>query len=327
MASTRLPLVSVITPAYNREDLVGEVIESVLAQDYPNVEHIVLDDGSTDGTLDVIRSYEGRICGFSHENMGEARTVNKGFGMAQGEIMGVVNSDDPLLPGAISKMVEHLLTNPDALVAYPDWLLIDGEGNTLREEVTYDYDYLNMLRWHYCMPGPGAFFRRELVEETGGRDPSFRYANDFDLWLRAGLLGSFVRVPETLATFRLHPGARTVSDLGRVMAEEHLRMTDKVFAAPNLPAEVRGVEREAYSSAHYVAGLVCGDDDLTAKRRYFLRALRLAPLKYLTEYRERLLVILPLFLGPLAGPLRAVVKPLYLRWREWRRSPSAGRAS
>lgn len=246
---SELPLVTVITPVYNGERYLEGVIQSVQEQDYPNVEHIVLDDGSSDGTLEVIKRHGDRLRWDSHENMGEARTVNKGFSMAKGEILGVVNSDDPLLPGAISTMVEHLLARPEVLVAYPDWLLIDGEGNITEHIKTYDYDYVEMLRRHHCMPGPGAFFRRKLVEEIGGRDPGFRYANDFDFWLRAGLVGEFMRVPETLATFRHHPAARSSSDLGLEMAEEPLRMTGKVYATPDLPLEVRKAKREAYSSA------------------------------------------------------------------------------
>lgn len=309
---SELPLVTVITPVYNGERYLEGVIQSVQEQDYPNVEHIVLDDGSSDGTLEVIKRHGDRLRWDSHENMGEARTVNKGFSMAKGEILGVVNSDDPLLPGAISTMVEHLLARPEVLVAYPDWLLIDGEGNITEHIKTYDYDYVEMLRRHHCMPGPGAFFRRKLVEEIGGRDPGFRYANDFDFWLRAGLVGEFMRVPETLATFRHHPAARSSSDLGLEMAEEPLRMTGKVYATPDLPLEVRKAKREAYSSAYYIAGVLCGGDSWSAvKRRYFIRALRLAPSKYFRKYLGRWAVISPALLGPLFPPLRRPIKFAY----------------
>ena len=300
-----LPLVTVITPTYNRASYVGEVIESVLEQDYPNVEYIVLDDGSTDDTLEVVRRYEGRLRLEAHENMGETRTVNKGFSMASGEIVGVVNSDDPLLPGAISKIAARFVEDPELLVAYPDWVMIDAEGEPIEYIKTYDYDYLDMLRWHHCVPGPAAFFRRRVVEELGGRDPGFRYVGDLDFWMRAGLLGPFVRVPETLATFRFHPDSFSVSQLGQVMADEHVRSTDKIFALPNLPKGVRKARREAYSSTYYIAGVVSGGNVApSVKRRYFLLALRHAPLKYLTEYRERLFVMLPMIFGRYYYPLR-----------------------
>jgi glycosyltransferase involved in cell wall biosynthesis len=322
-----LPLVSVITPAYNREALLDGVIRSVLDQDYPNVEYIVLDDGSTDGTLNVIKRHEGKIRWETHENVGEARTVNKGLGMAKGEIVGVVNSDDPLLPGAISTLVTYLLAHPDVLVAYPDWVVIDDDGETIQRIATYEYDYANMIRWHHCMPGPGTFFRRAVIEKLGGRDPNFRFVGDFDFWLRAGLLGSFARVPATLATFRYHPESYSTSQLGRAMADEHIRLADKLFAAPNLPPEVRKIKREAYSSAYYIAGTQCGDGAPSlAKRRYFLRALWYAPYKYLGEYRRRLRMMLPALLGRFYEPLRRVARPVYRRLHTVRQRLSTRRA-
>jgi glycosyltransferase involved in cell wall biosynthesis len=313
-----LPLVTVITPAYNGEPYLEGVIESVLSQDYPNVEHIILDDGSTDGTLETIKKYaegsEDRIRWNSHGNMGEAHTVNKGFSMASGDIIGVVNSDDPLLPGAISTMVTYLLAHPDALVAYPDWNVIDETGKTIQHIETYEYDYADMVRWNHCIPGPGVFFRRELVEKIGGRNPAFRYANDFDFWLRAGLEGPFVRVPEVLATFRYHPGARSASDVGKEMAEERQRLTEKFFANPEVPSKVRKLKREIYSSCYYKAGIQCGKETVS-KRRYFLRALLYAPDKYLTEYRGRLYTMLPVLLGRFYEPFKFFVGPFYRRVR------------
>lgn len=288
----------------------------MLDQDYPNFEYIVLDDGSTDGTLDVVKKYDGKIRWGTHENMGEARTVNKGLGMAKGEIVGVVNSDDPLLPGAISTVVTYLLAHPDVLVAYPDWVVMDDDGETIQRIATYEYDYVNMIRWHHCMPGPGTFFRRAVIEKLSGRDPNFRFVGDFDFWLRAGLLGPFARVPATLATFRQHRESYSSSQLGQEMAEEHIRLVDKVFAAPNLPVEIRKIEKEAYSSAYYIAGTQLGDGvPSSAKRRYFLRALRYAPRKYLGEYRGRWRVMLPALLGGSYKPIRYAVKPVYRRLR------------
>jgi glycosyltransferase involved in cell wall biosynthesis len=282
------PLVTVITPAYNRADLVAETIESVLSQDYPSLEYVVLDDGSRDTTLDVVKRYGDRLRWESHANVGEARTVNRGFAMARGDIVGVVNSDDPLRPGAVRRLVEALQRRPDAVVAYPDWEMIDEHGGRLRTVRTYEFtSYADMVRRHYCLPGPAAFFRRSLVERIGGRDPELRYTGDLDFWFRAGRHGAFVRVPEVLATFRTHSGSATVVQQGTRMAEEHLRLTEKLFADPALPEELRRVEREARSSAAFVAGTVCGRGAWRARLGYFASALRLAPAKYLGEYAVR----------------------------------------
>lgn len=292
------PLVTIITPAFNRADLVAETIESVLGQEYPRLDYLVLDDGSMDGTLDVIKRYGDRLRWESHTNVGEARTVNRGFALARGEIVGVVNSDDPLRPGAVRRLVEALHQRPDAVVAYPDWEMIDGRGQRVRTVRTYDFTgYADMVRRHYCLPGPAAFFRRSLVERIGGRDPDLRYTGDLDFWFRAGRHGAFVRVAEVLATFRTHSGSATVAQQGTRMAEEHLRLIDKLFADPDLPDELRRVEREARSSAAFVAGTVCGRGAWRAKLGYFATALRLAPTKYFGEYAPRWPLILSTLLN------------------------------
>jgi glycosyltransferase involved in cell wall biosynthesis len=303
--SEDLPLVTVITPAYNRAEYLGEVIDSVLAQDYPEIEYIVLDDGSTDATPEVMERYDGRIVARSHENIGETQTVNVGLSMARGEIVGVVNSDDPLLPGAIRRVVEALDSNDDVVVVYPDWNMIDSQGDLVQAVHTHDYHYSDMLRWHHCVPGPGAFFRRRIIEPLEGRDPQFRYVADFDFWLRAGLLGPFHRIPETLATFRLHAGGASSTGQGFEMAEEHIRLVEKIFGIADLPKEIRAVRREAFSSAYYIAGVVYGGGSSIRRKRYYLMALLYSPAKYLFEYRDRLIVILRELRAGWRGHLKA----------------------
>jgi glycosyltransferase involved in cell wall biosynthesis len=199
------PLVSIITPTYNRAGYLAETIDSVLGQDHPRIEYIVLDDGSTDGTPDVLARYGSCIRWETHPNMGETRTVNRGFALARGDIVAVVNSDDPLLPEAVSEAVAFLEAHPDILVAYPDWNLIDQDSKVIEHIQVREYDYLYVVKRHRCIVGPGAFVRRRAIELAGLRDPSFKYVADFDFWLRVGLHGPFARIPRTLATFRVHP--------------------------------------------------------------------------------------------------------------------------
>ena len=291
-----LPLVTIITPAYNRAAYLKEVIASVLDQEYPRVEYIVLDDGSKDNTVEILKQHEGRIRWESHPNMGETRTVNKGFRMASGDIICVVNSDDPLLPGAISEIVKYMVAMPETIVAYPDWKMIDENGRTIRYMRTFDYNYIDMLRWHHCIPGPGSFFRREIAEKLHGRDSQFRYVGDFDFWLRAGLKGHFVRVPKILATFRMHSESASVKEHSEVMAEEHIRLVNSIYEMPDLPAEVLKVRKEAYSSAYYVAGVVCGNN-VMVRGKYYARAVAYVPMKYAGEYRKRIIVMISTLLG------------------------------
>ena len=290
--SNELPLVTIITPAYNRAPFLDETIQSVLAQDYPHIEYLVLDDGSTDNTREVLAKYTGQIYWESHPNMGETRTVNKGFMMGKGEIVGVVNSDDPLLPGAVSAIVECMRADPELIVVYPDWNMIDESGKLIRHMATFNYSYRDMLRWHHCMPGPGTLFRREVVDKLKGRDPQFWYVGDFDFWLRAGLMGPFARISRKLACFRSHAGGTSSGAQGVRMAEEHIRLVEKIYSIPNLPRHLLAIKPEAYSSACYIAGVVCGDKLSEIRKKYYIRAIIYCPWKYFFEYRGRLLVIL-----------------------------------
>lgn len=268
-----LPLVSIITPAYNRASYLDETIRSVLGQDYPRIEYIVLDDGSTDNTREVLAKYNGRIIWETHPNMGEARTVNKGWSMAKGEIIAVVNSDDPLLPGAVSGAVAFMQAHPDILVAYPDWNMIGPDSKVIGRIQVREYDYLYMVRRHYCTPGPGAFIHRGAFDLTEMRDPEFKYVADFEYWLRLGLFGKFARIPKTLATWRMHPDTVTLSHKGIAMADEHIRLVDKLYSRLDLPLEVQRVRVEAFSSAHLAAATCC-KGARRAALRHCLRAVQ-----------------------------------------------------
>lgn len=266
--SDLLPMVSVITPAYNRASYLDETILSVLGQDYPKVEYIVLDDGSTDNTREVLGKYDGRIIWETHPNIGETRTVNKGLAMAHGEIVVVVNSDDPLLPGAVSEAVAFMQSHPDILVAYPDWNYIGPNSEVTGHIRVREYDYLYMVGHHFCNPGPGAFIRRRAFELAGLRDTSFRYVADFEYWLRLGMYGQFARIPKTLATFRVHSDSASVSARGVQMAEEHIRLVNKVYSDPDLPREALSVRRQAFAWAHHEAGVTCGRAHVKAAKHY-----------------------------------------------------------
>jgi glycosyltransferase involved in cell wall biosynthesis len=305
----QLPLVTIITPAYNRAFFLEETIQSVLAQDYPCIEYIVLDDGSTDNTREVLAKYSGTIYWESHSNMGETRTVNKGFGMAKGEIVCVVNSDDPLLPGAVNTAVEFLQSHSDILVAYPDWIRLGADSKVISYVQVPEYDYLYMLRCHQCIVGPGAFIRCKSFDLTGMRDPEFRYVADFEYWLRLGLYGPFARIPETLATFRVHPDSVSMSRMGAAMADEHIRMMQKFYSLPDLPPQVLEVRAEAFSWAHYVAAGRC-ESVREAARKHYLKSVRYYPVSFLGKHGLKIVFFL-LFPRPLFEILNRV-------WREFR---------
>jgi glycosyltransferase involved in cell wall biosynthesis len=305
------PLVSVITPAYNRAAFLDETILSVVGQDYQNIEYLVLDDGSTDDTLKVIRKYEDKLKWVTHINMGEAGTVNRGFTMAKGDIVVVVNSDDPLLPGAVKKAVSIMLEHLDVLAAYPDWIEIGPNSELIREVRLPDYDLLNMLRTFNVGMGPGTFIRREAFDLVGFRDPQFRYAGDLEFWFRLALRGKLVHIPEVLATHRVHPESASVSDRGARMSGELVRVLQKVYADPQAPQAIRKVRRRAFSTMHYEAASYCGSDK-AAVRKHYLASFRYHPLCFLV--RAIALFVLPELL-PAAVYRRMRVSLETERWR------------
>src|SRR4030042_2900839 len=217
--------------------------------------------------------------------MGETRTVNKGWSMAKGEIVVVVNSDDPLLLGAVSTAVAFMQAHPDILVAYPDWNMIGPDSKVIRHMEVREYDYLYMLRRHYCTPGPGAFIRRKAFELTEMRDPSFKYVADFEYWLRLGLYGRFARIPKTLATWPLHPDSASVSHRGKAMADEHIRLMNKFYSRPDLPPEVLKARSAAFCCTHLVAAIVCGADRREAMK-HLITSVKYRPLSFLVSFYQ-----------------------------------------
>lgn len=284
------PLVTVITPTYNRADYLAETIESVLAQNYHNLEYVVLDDGSKDNTKEILTQYSGRVIWDSHPNMGEARTVNKGFGMARGEIICVVNSDDPLLPGAVKTAVTTLQEQPDALAAYPDWNEIGPNSEVIQCRRLPDYDILNMLTTFDVAMGPGVFIRRSAIDRFGIRDVQLRYTGDLEFWFRLALHGELIHIPQVLATHRVHPGAASIADRGAQMADELIFVIQKIYAQPDIPFPIRHIRNRVFSYAHYVATYYCGTD-YGALSRHMLLSLLSDPLRihmYFRPYRKML---------------------------------------
>lgn len=309
--SNSFPLVTIITPAYNRASFLDETIQSVLSQDYPYLEYIVLDDGSTDNTLQILEKYRNRIVLESHPNLGEARTVNKGLSMAKGDIISIVNSDDPLLPGAIRTSVTVLQENPDALAAYPDWNEIGPHSEFIQQLKLPDYDIHNMLMGFSIGMGPGVFIRRHAIEKLGMRDTRFKYVGDLDLWLRLALNGKLIHIPQPLATHRLHPDSASVTDRGPLLAGELIDLVYKIYAQPNLTADLRRAQNHVFSQAYYAAAHYCGSDR-AAKVRYLMRSFWFDPLEYspfsIRVYTRIAKLILP-------RSVRIRIKNLFLKER------------
>lgn len=234
MSAPEKPLVSVVTPSYNQGRYVEETIRSVLAQDYPQIEHIVIDGGSTDGTLDVLRRHE-HLVWLSEPDEGQGDAINKGFRRARGEIVGWLNSDDLYLPGAVTAAVAHLERNPDCTVVYGDHVEIDEGGDETGRHRTGEWDLSFALSVNNIVSQPAAFFRRAVFDRVGFLDPGYRYALDYEYWLRIATAGlRFDYVPQFWAAFRYHASSKSVAEAKHFWAE-HRRIA-RAYGARRITA-------------------------------------------------------------------------------------------
>ena len=249
-ADAELDTVSIVIPAYNHAKYLDAAIQSVLRQDYPKIELIVIDDGSTDDTREVLKRYEGEFYVETQANMGQAQTLNKGWRMARGEVFGYLSADDFLLDGAVSAAVELLRANPNVVLAYCDFNLVDEEGRTIRAISSPEFNLYNMAVKFECAPGPGSFFRCAAYVSAGGWDPTLRQIPDYEFWLRLAQQGPFKRIPRVLAAWRKHGASQSFAPGSESMADEPIRAITSFFRAPGLPSEIAAARTRAMSCAH-----------------------------------------------------------------------------
>jgi glycosyltransferase involved in cell wall biosynthesis len=205
------PLVSIITPSYNQARFLEGTIQSVLTQDYPAIEYILVDGASTDGSVEIIQRYSDRFTWWvSEPDQGQTDAINKGFSHASGEILAWLNSDDTFLPGAITQAVESLLAHPDASLVYGDANLVDERGQLIGRFPSRQTDLRGLLRGSVHIPQQTAFFWSRLWNQVGPLDPAFHFAMDYDLWVRLVKIAPLIYVPRLWANFRLHGEGKSV---------------------------------------------------------------------------------------------------------------------
>ena len=206
------PLVSIITPSFNQADYLEATIRSVLEQDYPSLEYIIIDGGSTDGSTEIIQRHANWLAYWiSEPDQGQTEAINKGFSHARGEILAWLNSDDTYQPGAVREAVVYLQNQPEVGMVYGDANLIDQVGNVIGKFPARQTDYPRLRRGYVHIPQQAAFFRASLWRQVGPLDPTFFFAMDYDLWVRLARLAPLRYVPRPWANFRLHPGGKTVA--------------------------------------------------------------------------------------------------------------------
>jgi glycosyltransferase involved in cell wall biosynthesis len=279
--SETLPLVSVITPSLNQRAFIAQTIESVLSQAYPRLEYLVVDGGSTDGTLDVLRGYGARLRWLSEPDSGQSAAINKGWRMTRGNIVAWLNADDAYLPGAIQKVAAFFQTHPQIAAVYGDCDYVDADGQLIRPYPTRPYNYVALVQSaSNFIPQPAAFIRRSVMETLGGLDESLHCVMDFDYWLRLGAQFEMAYLPERLATLRLHASAKSLRAIGQ-FGPELIRLYQRLFELPHLPPAVRRLRAEAFRAMYYkTAHSAFWAGEVAEAQRYGLLAWRSAPLSF-----------------------------------------------
>ena len=215
-----LPKISLVTPCYNHAQYINWTVRSVLLQRYPNLEYIFMDGGSKDGTQDVVAPYVDRFAYYvSERDKGQSDAIHRGFLKSTGEIMAYLNSDDMLAPGALHYVAEFFEKNPDVDVVYSHRATVDAENFMKWYWILPRHNNYLMMRWD-LIPQETTFWRRRIFEKVGNIDPNYRFAMDYDLFVRFMLNGKLQRANRFLGAFRQHDTAKTSQLLATVGKEE-----------------------------------------------------------------------------------------------------------
>ena len=194
---------AIVTPSFNTAEYIGDAIRSVLDQGYPGVDYLVMDGGSTDGTLEVLRSFEGRLRYVSEKDGGQADAIRRGIERTEGDVVTWLNSDDYFAPGAFEAVAGFFDAHPEVDVVYGDANYVDRHGRLISRCVHVEpFSRNRLLRYSDFIVQPAAFFRRRAYEAVGGVDPKFHWALDYDLWLKMASRFKFAYLPKVLANYR-----------------------------------------------------------------------------------------------------------------------------
>lgn len=229
-----MPKVSIVTPSFNQVDYLESTIQSVLNQAYAPIEYFIIDGGSTDGSVEIIKAYQDKLAGWvSEPDKGQTDAINKGFAMASGEIIAWLNSDDTYQPDAVAQAVAYLEEHPHVGLVYGDAQYIDKDGAVIGRFPAAQTSLPRLRRGYVHIPQQAAFFRKSLWDQIGPLDSNFFFAMDYDLWVRLAGISDIQYVTRTWANFRLHQDAKTISADDRCwpeMLKVHYRDGGKWFS-------------------------------------------------------------------------------------------------
>ena len=225
------PKMSIITPSYNQGQFIDRTIQSVLSQNVLDLEYIIVDGKSSDNTLDILRSYDGRVTWVSEKDSGQADAVNKGILMSSGEIIGWLNSDDIYYPGALLFVLSYFKKHPEIDVVYGNADLIDVEDKVIEPYSTEDWDYERLKEVCFICQ-PSVFFRRKIIEKAGVLDKRLQYCMDYEFWFRLGAIAPFVKLPMRIAGSRMYPENKTMKARVAVHKEVNNMFRDQQKTVP-----------------------------------------------------------------------------------------------
>ena len=266
------PKISIVTPSFNQGRFLEETILSVLDQNYPNLEYIVIDGGSSDETIDIIRKYQDRLAYWvSEKDRGQVHAINKGIEKCTGQIFAFINSDDVYLPGTFATVAKYFQEHPTAEWVCGDTVMF-GEGRA--DEIfptVVPKSAAHCLSWAYTAAQPGHFWKRELV--TGGFDEAWPYDFDHDLYVRLLLAGHKCEyIPQAFARYRLHEASKTV-------AENHRQIAEFERSAEVYEPQLRGADRRWCRSTRFLRRSYAASEagNKSEGARWLLRALGTYP--------------------------------------------------
>ncbi|MCL7452195.1 MAG: glycosyltransferase [Anaerolineae bacterium] len=276
----RRPKVSVVTPSYNQAKYLEETIVSVLDQSYPGLEYVIMDGGSADGSVDIIRKYADRLSYWvSEPDAGQADAINKGIACTTGDIVAYLNSDDVYLPDAVASAVATFQADSELSIVHGDALLVDSTGKVIGRRRGHECDFLeSFLDLTNPIVQPSTFVRRKALEEVDGLDTSFHMLMDYDLWARIALRGMKIRhIRVELSLFRVHDESKTRSKVV-AFAEERRKLVEKCLADPSLAARLLPHRKQLYAVAHlHLASAYWLDGQSRLARDHYRRAVSAVP--------------------------------------------------